>query len=54
MVNYMVCKGCADDGYCTISDKKKIKCPCTICLIKGICIDTCEDYQLFIQLKKEV
>jgi hypothetical protein len=38
------CKGCGDMKNCPISNKRKLKCPCTICLIKSICQTPCEDY----------
>lgn len=37
------CKGCVDyDKNCLISGR--VDCPCSLCLIKGICTDTCEAF----------
>jgi len=40
------CKGCDDynDG-CIIHPEERIKCPCQICLIKGMCQDACEEFE---------
>lgn len=47
------CKGCGvlqEFGECNIQierPKEYSKCPCRICLLKGICETTCEDYKKF-------
>lgn len=39
------CKGCTDNGMCTLQTKGSIainECPCQKCLVKGICKEPCE------------
>lgn len=42
------CKGCLSESTCIFVDnyeKHAIgKCPCRICLIKGVCREACSDY----------
>lgn len=43
------CKGCRsyEEGVCVSQDNKlrlHSECPCQICLVKGICVTSCEDY----------
>lgn len=54
-----LCKGCQTTLQCTmmnfkISAKHSLKvweqlpnCPCAICIVKAMCLDTCEDYSKF-------
>jgi len=43
------CKGCDSKGLCVLKSYyiddlgNKIKCPCSTCLIKGICIKICDE-----------
>jgi len=39
------CRGCAHDGGCLITKHTKLvkMCPCTICLVKGICGYLCDE-----------
>lgn len=47
------CKGCYENGASVFSKCPFIKqyrfleCPCRICLLKGICGNTCEEYESF-------
>jgi hypothetical protein len=50
------CDGCQDKytGRCLFSDsssrtqyKKTSACPCAICLVKAICVKSCEDFDTF-------
>ncbi len=46
-VNRKECKGCHVfmDHRCSFTDPKYVdKCPCKICLIKGVCETACEEY----------
>lgn len=52
-----LCRGCAMAEYCyiepTIKNKKgvlKYQCPCSICLVKTICEESCQDFNLHILL----
>jgi hypothetical protein len=39
------CKGCASN-YCSCVYWRRT-CPCVECLIKGVCRDSCNDYNFF-------
>jgi len=44
------CKGCLHnviDMPCSLNMYDSSLCPCQICLIKGMCEDTCEEYNQF-------
>ncbi len=48
----MMCKGCRSylESDCDLAEKQEtilIKCPCLICLIKGMCRDACEDHKTY-------
>jgi len=56
-----ICNGCNE--YSAAYDKclvnlwssvkykgKRFTCPCTNCLVKGICLSACEDYQKYLQV----
>lgn len=39
------------DGQCEIKPTfKKHKCPCITCLVKGICVNTCEGWELYYKI----
>lgn len=42
------CKGCRDEN--TLCDKKYIEaiCPCSICLVKPMCVSSCDPLRVFI------
>ncbi len=40
------CEGCNTTDTCEYI-KKSNKCPCRICIVKGMCDTTCDDYLLF-------
>ncbi len=40
------CKGCATTDTCEYMEKAD-ECPCKICLVKGMCDMTCDDYLTF-------
>lgn len=46
------CKGCYSESnlvYCYPKLKNKTnKCPCKMCLIKGVCIVPCEEHEIFV------
>ncbi len=46
------CEGCKSylEETCTIADKFP-DCPCTVCLIKGVCALGCEAYDTYWQIK---
>ncbi len=50
------CKGCLIEGLCGYKHAAKIKkCPCVICLIKGVCRSPCEGYtQFMVIVNKEI
>jgi len=46
------CKGCSISKCCSlkpyfIDDDNKIICPCTVCLVKGICNTLCNDFIIY-------
>lgn len=46
------CKGCFTHTYAHNSCPQRFanrfdKCPCRICLVKGVCDDPCEEYEAF-------
>jgi len=46
------CDGCSISRYCPlepyfIDDNNKILCPCTVCLVKGICDILCDDFRIY-------
>ena len=45
------CDGCKTKNQTCVTrehQKEAIpKCPCTICLVKTLCLNTCEDYTIF-------
>lgn len=49
------CEGCYDryTNRCTFSDSSRFQyektnvCPCSICLVKVICVKSCEEYNTF-------
>ena len=45
------CKGCGVRKKCNLSEYNRImdKCPCSKCLIKSVCAETCEDFDDFVQ-----
>lgn len=57
------CKGCRtydanfEDG-CTLGFSPRIsegeECPCSVCLIKGICVISCNDLVTFLRKSKEM
>ena len=53
-----ICKGCLDLTCtksiiirCSISIKDDKNCPCSICLVKSMCRDICEEFVNFAALK---
>lgn len=43
-----MCKGCLSNKRCSFQQYDKLMipiCPCRKCLVKGICITSCEEYQ---------
>ena len=57
------CEGCYDryTNRCTFSDssrrfsyEKTNICPCSTCLVKAICIKSCEEYNAFWKVEHEV
>jgi hypothetical protein len=46
------CKGCTTKNTCDntnfITEGARIKCPCKVCLIKGICNSICGNFNNFI------
>jgi len=43
------CEGCGIINNCGVVEYKEAdKCPCSICLIKGICYDKCDNYADFL------
>jgi len=52
MTDRNLCQGCRahEEGTCIAVDhqlKAEVKCPCVICLVKGMCKEGCDDYQLY-------
>jgi len=46
-MNY-TCDACPMEKQCEIKPTfKEDHCPCTICLVKGICCDTCKPWELY-------
>jgi len=47
----MACKGCAGfeiKSNCQLINTNKDKdCPCKVCLIRSMCIDTCNEYKAY-------
>jgi len=47
------CKGCLSSNYCNLDSRRidkqgnKIMCPCSICLIKGICKKICYEFRQY-------
>ena len=44
------CKGCKikEEGTCDLSSSlKERKCPCQICLVKGICMNYCKEFNQY-------
>ena len=42
------CIGCKTNNICDKQEQTDLyKCPCSICLIKGVCNNSCEDYREF-------
>ncbi len=41
------CKGCATIIICNFKQIDYDKCPCRICIVKGMCIVTCDDFLIF-------
>jgi len=50
---YKACNGCSIIYQCNLSpccldnQASKLTCPCTICLLKGICNKICEEFQSY-------
>jgi len=50
---YKECKGCKSEGSCGLNPHfinnqgNKIECPCQICLIKGICVSSCDKVNIY-------
>ena len=45
------CKGCLIEGACGYKHAAKTKkCPCMICLVKGVCSSPCEEYNQFMTI----
>jgi len=56
---YKECEGCAYEGLCDYEGScvlepyyinkqgDKLVCPCSICLVKGVCIKSCKEIQLY-------
>jgi len=51
--NHKECEGCLDREECALEPyfidhhDNKIECPCSTCLIKGICIKACDEFNKF-------
>jgi len=46
--NNDICHGCADYNACILAEERsKNKCPCSNCLLKGICENLCEEFTNF-------
>jgi hypothetical protein len=46
MINNELCQGCLTNNQC---DQTPIKdCPCIRCIVKSMCRDACEEYEIFI------
>jgi len=42
------CHGCNSYGkVCTGNDSRNIQCPCVNCLVKGVCENSCEEFESF-------
>jgi hypothetical protein len=51
------CKGCKlyynPEYICLVTDRNTSGCPCLICLLKGVCSTSCEDYNLVCKRSKD-
>jgi len=49
MTKLIACKGCFVNDSCPLIGQNELVpvCPCTVCLVKGVCEISCDDYDKF-------
>lgn len=56
MTNFEVCAGCRviEECYLKPFNKKNDTCPCSLCLIKGVCLDPCDKYVKYRKIERQI